>query len=196
MGAKTQTLWDYIMGNEPFDFTGDLVIGCSVDRINSGELDNLRIFVKEREEDGMIFSNWACPSISLRSTVGETRSMEDFMGQKVALMFIDVKYSNCLETLVDVAALKDHFEDKDLAIVPVCLNANSDQSSSNLAMIARGLNLDYDLLLPEDESDVLQFNSKVAPTTFLIDERGFIAQKLVGQKDLKALKEALDQFLE
>jgi len=196
MGVKTKTLWDYLIGNESFDLTKNVVIGCSVDRFNTAELENLKIFIKEREEDGMFFNNWICPSISFRSTLGDRRSIEDFRGQKIALMFIDVKYSNCLEILMDVAELKDHFEESELAIVPVCLNATTKQSSANLIKIARGLDLNYDLMLPEDQIDIAQFNSKVAPTVFLIDEQGFISQKLVGHKDIDVLKDILGRFLD
>jgi peroxiredoxin len=93
-----------------------------------------------------------------------------------------------MDMLPILAELRAKYADRDLTILPVFINSGDvDQIASR----AWEMDLDFPLVVSEDKSISTAYESRMVPSTFLIDEKGRVTRKLVGFKSRQVLDQAL-----
>lgn len=167
---------------------------CSVDRnLMNATGEELERYKAEVALDGSTFTDRVAPDFTLPDTEGRQVSLSQYRGENVAVVFLSAHCYHSLDTLPILAELKDKYQD-DLTILPVFVNSGS------VADVAAGAEweweIEYPLLVSEDKEISEAYDSRMVPSTFLIDERGNLTRKLVGFKDKATLDAAFGELIE
>ncbi len=166
---------------------------CSVDRnLMNASGKELERYEEEVALDGTSFSDRLAPDFTLPSTTGDQVSLSDYRGKKVALVFLSSHCFHSLDTLPILAELKLEYKDTLLQILPVFINSGS---AEDVAAHARELDIRYPLVVSEGKEISEAYDSRMVPSTFLIDERGRLTKKLVGFKDKATLDQAFEELV-
>ncbi len=166
---------------------------CSVDRnLNDASGAELARYRQESSTDGKTFEDWIAPAFELPNTAGETVTLADYRGTNVALVFLSGHCYHSLDTLAILADLQDEYSDRNVEILPVFINSGSVE---DLRSRAWEWEVEYPLIVSDDKGISRDYDSRMVPATFLIDEHGKVTKKLVGFKDLGALDDALGQLI-
>ena len=170
---------------------------CSIDRDLSGaDGAELARYEREKAEDGKVYENLAAPDFSLPSTTGETISLSDYRGRPVAVAFLAGHCHHCLQTLPVLDKIQSEYATKGLIVLPVYVNSGSVEDIKTWSERA---GLDLPLLVSEEGSDDKglseDYDFRMVPSVFLIDENGMITRKLVGQKSDAALQRAIAELI-
>ena len=166
---------------------------CSIDRnLNGATGEELARYQTEKAEDGKNYSNLPAPAFTLPMTDGNQVSLADFNGKPVAIVTLSVHCYHSMETLPILTNLKKKYESQGLTILPVFVNATSVE---DIQATIEGFELDFPVGVAKGKALSESYNSRMVPSTFLIDSQGNIAKKLVGQKDETTLDHAFGELL-
>ncbi len=166
---------------------------CSVDQnLMNASGKELERYEAEVALDGTSFSDRLAPDFSLPSTTGDQVSLSDYRGKNVALVFLSAHCYHSLDTLPILAELKQEYKDAGLEIVPVFINSGS---AEDVASRAWELDIRYPLVVSEGKEISEAYQSRMVPSTFLIDEQGRLTKKLVGFKDKATLDQAFEELV-
>ena len=166
---------------------------CSVDHnlINAtGE--ELARYKEEVALDGASFSDRIAPDFTLPNTKGKRVSLSEHRGKNVALVFLSAHCFHSLDTLPILAELRQKYADRDLEILAVFINSGDVEQ---VASRAWELDVEYPLVVSEGKEIARAYDSRMVPSTFLIDERGNLTKKLVGFKDMATLDQAFGELV-
>lgn len=167
---------------------------CSIDRnLNGASGEELASYQAEKAEDGKNYTDLQAAAFSLPMTDGKQVSLTDFDDKPVVLVTLSVHCYHSMETLPVLAKLKKKYEARGLSILPVFVNATSVE---DIQSTIEGLDLDYPVAVAEGKTLSESYKSRMVPSTFLVDSRGNITKKLVGQKDESTLDRAFGELLE
>jgi len=165
---------------------------CSIDRNLAGAGGaELARYEKEKAQDGQAFADWAAPDFTLPSTSGDTVSLADFRGENVALVFLAGHCNHCLDSLSTFAELHKKYKSEGVRVVPVYVNSGTVE---DIRSWTSSLDLRIPFLVSESNDLAEEYDFRMVPTTFLIDGEGRVTRKLVGQKSVDALDDALGEF--
>jgi peroxiredoxin len=166
---------------------------CSVDRnLMNAAGEELERYKEEVALDGTSFSGRIAPEFTLPNTKGEQVSLSEYRGQNVAVVFLSAHCYHSLDTLPILAELKQKYEDQDLTILPVFINSGNVE---DVASRAWELDVEYPLIVSEGKEISKLYDSRMVPSTFLIDEQGNLTKRLVGFKDKAALDQAFGELV-
>jgi peroxiredoxin len=166
---------------------------CSVDRnLMNATGDELARYEAEVAQDGAVFSDRRAPDFTLPTTKGEQVSLSDQRGKNVAVVFLSAHCHHSLDTLPILAELKRKYADRGLEILPVFINSGDIE---DVASRAWELDVEYPLLVSEGKEISKSYDSRMVPSTFLIDERGNLVKQLVGFKDQAELDRAFEELV-
>jgi len=166
---------------------------CSVDRnLMNATGDELERYEEEVTRDGTTFANRIAPDFTLPNTSGEPISLADHRGSNVALVFLSAHCFHSLDTLPILAELRGKYADQDLEILPVFINSGDIEQ---LASRSFEWDVEYPLLVSEGKEISASYDSRMVPSTFLIDEEGKLIKQLVGFKDKATLDRAFEELL-
>jgi peroxiredoxin len=165
---------------------------CSVDRDLSGATgEELERYTQEKSLDGATFKDWYAPDLTLPTTAGHRVRLSEQRGKPVALVFLSGHCNHSHDTLPILAALKTKYELQGLVILPVFINSGSAEGINSWFAEMR---LNYDPLVSEGKEISKAYDSRMVPSTFLIDRKGRITKKLVGFKDEAVLDQAFGEL--
>ena len=119
-------------------------------------------------------------------------SLSELRGKNVAVVFLSAHCYHSLDTLPLLTELKQKYDAEDLAILPVFVNSGD---AEDLASRAWEWDVEYPLLVSEGKEISKAYDSRMVPSTFLIDEQGNLIKKLVGFKDKATLDQAFGEFV-
>ena len=166
---------------------------CSVDHnLLNATGDELERYKQEVARDGTTFANRIAPDFTLPSTLGEPVSLSDHRGSNVALVFLSAHCFHSLDTLPILAELRRQYADQALEILPVFINSGDIEQ---LASRSFEWDVEYPLLVSEGKEISASYDSRMVPSTFLIDERGNLVKQFVGFKDKRTLDAAFEELL-
>ena len=162
---------------------------CSVDRnLALADGEELARYEKEVAQDGSTFDDWTAPDFELPDTTGGSVSLSDYRGKNVALVFLSAHCFHSVDTLPILTKLKRKYAAEGLEIVPVFINSGDVDDVRSRAL---EMDVDYALVVSEDKQISKVYDSRMVPSTFLIDKQGRVTKKLVGFKDEATLDEAI-----
>lgn len=165
---------------------------CSVDRnLMNATGEELQRYEAEVALDGSTFSDRAAPDFTLPDTEGRQVSLSEYRGKNVAVVFLSAHCYHSLDTLPILAELRQKYEG-DLTILPVFINSGGVE---DIVAGAWEWDVEYPLVVSEGKDVSETYDSRMVPSTFLIDERGNLIRKLVGFKDQATLDEAFRELI-
>jgi len=165
---------------------------CSVDRDLSGATgEELTRYQLEKSQDGNEFTNWAAPDFTLPTTDSRTVSLSDYRGKPVAVVFLSGHCSHSFDTLPILTEMNKKYG-SELAILPVYVNSGS---VDNVLTWSAEMNLGFPLIVSQSKEISKAYNSKMVPSTFLIDRNGQLTKKYVGYKDQAILDKAFADLI-
>jgi peroxiredoxin len=161
---------------------------CSVDRnLMNATGEELERYEAEVALDGASFSDRIAPDFTLPNTKGERVSLSEHRGKNVAVVFLSAHCYHSLDTLPILAELKQKYADQALEILPVFINSGD---AEYVASRAWEWDVEYPMLVSEGKEISKAYDSRMVPSTFLIDEQGNLIKRFVGFKDKATLDRA------
>jgi peroxiredoxin len=165
---------------------------CSVEYdLSNATGEDLKRYEFEKSQDGATFADWRAPDFTLPTTAGHRVRLSEHRGKPVALVFLSGHCNHSHDTLPILAELKTKYESRGLVLLPVFVNSGS---AEDLNSWTSELNLGYDLLVSESKDLSKAYDSRMVPSTFLIDRKGRITKKFVGFKDKVVLDDAFREL--
>ncbi|HEY3156216.1 MAG TPA: TlpA disulfide reductase family protein [Candidatus Eisenbacteria bacterium] len=138
---------------------------------------------KESGEVGSQAPEFALPDLS-----GKTVRLADFKGKVVILDFWATWCPPCRAEVPDFVRLQAKYRDKGLSVVGLSLDA---EGAKAVRPFAEEYNVNYVMLLANDET-ARSFGGVVGiPTTFVLDRTGKIVSKFIGKTELKVFEETI-----
>jgi peroxiredoxin len=166
---------------------------CSVDHnLMNATGEELERYRKEVALDGTLFTGRVAPDFTLPNTAGRQVSLSDHRGQHVAVVFLSAHCYHSLDTLPILAELRQEYTEEELTILPIFINSGNVEDLSSRAW---EWEVDYPLVVSEGKQISEVYDSRMVPSTFLIDEQGNLIKRLVGFKDKATLDQAFRELV-
>ena len=132
------------------------------------------------------------PDFALPDLSGKTVRLSDFEGKVVILDFWATWCPPCRDEVPDFVRLQAKYREKGLAVVGLSLDA---EGAKLVRPFAEEFNVNYAMLLANEET-TRRFGGIVGiPTTFVLDRTGRIVRKFIGKTDLKVFEETIQPLL-
>jgi len=128
----------------------------------------------------------------LADVSGKKVRLSDFKGKVVVLDFWATWCGPCRVEIPDFVKLQSKYKDKGLEIVGLSLDA---VGSSAVAPFLKEHQVNYTMLLANDDTAKSFGGILGIPTTFIIDRQGRIVQKYIGVMPAKTFEEAIQPLL-
>ena len=141
--------------------------------------------------DGSIGSQAA--EFALADLSGKTVKLSDFKGKVVIVDFWATWCGPCRMEIPDFVRLQSKYREKGLAIVGLSLDADG---ASSVKPFADEHDINYTMLIANDETAKSYGGITAIPTTFVIDRQGRIVQKFLGAMSAKTFEDAIQPLLE
>jgi len=113
-------------------------------------------------------------------------TLSDYHGKPAAIVFLSGHCSHSFDTLPILTELHKKYG-QDVTILPVYVNSGS---VDNVLTWSAEMNPGYPLTVSQSKDISKAYNSRMVPSTFLIDKEGHITKKYVGYKDQTTLEKA------
>ncbi|MBM4180031.1 MAG: TlpA family protein disulfide reductase [Betaproteobacteria bacterium] len=120
-----------------------------------------------------------------------TRVPEDYAGRVVALRFWADWCPYCREEMAALAPVQARLRDRGLTILAV----NVAQDADTVARFARGLDIDYPILLDADGAVARGYGVRALPVTYLLDRQGRVRGKIVGEATAAVFEARVQELL-
>jgi cytochrome c biogenesis protein CcmG/thiol:disulfide interchange protein DsbE len=134
----------------------------------------------------------AAPAFTLPSLDGRSVSLADFKGKVVIVNFWATWCPPCRAEIPDFVRFQSKYRDRGLAIVGLAMDAGG---ARDVRPFAEEMNINYTMLLGND--DIAQAYGGIVgiPTTFVVDRSGTIVKKFIGYTAPKVWEETLEPLL-
>ena len=123
---------------------------------------------------------------------GKKVRLSDFKGKVVVLDFWATWCGPCRVEIPDFVKLQSKYKDKGLEIVGLSLDADG---ASAVGPFLKEHQVNYTMLLANDDTAKSFGGILGIPTTFIIDRQGRIVQKYIGVMPAKTFEEAIQPLL-
>lgn len=134
------------------------------------------------------------PPVELKTLEGETVALGDLKGQPVLLTFWATTCPGCVKEIPHLVELYERYHAQGLEVIGVAMAY--DPPNQVLAM-RNQRELPYTIALDLDSSAARAFGDvRLTPTTFLIDTRGRIIYKKLGEFDMDLVENNIRRMLE
>lgn len=117
------------------------------------------------------------PGYELADLTGKTVSNQEFAGKVVILDFWATWCPPCREEIPHFVQLQSKYRDQGLVIVGLALDAGG---AKDVAPFAEEHNVNYPILIGNDDVAKSYGGVNAIPTTFVIDRQGKIVKRFVG----------------
>ena len=135
----------------------------------------------------------AAPDVAFTTLQGQRFHTADLRGQVVLVNFWATTCGVCIEEMPALKAMQDKFQARGYRTIAVAMDY--DPPARVGAFV--GLNpLPFTFVLDRDGSIARSFEGvRLTPTTYIVNKRGEIVQKLLGEPKLDALHTLIDKLL-
>jgi cytochrome c biogenesis protein CcmG/thiol:disulfide interchange protein DsbE len=125
------------------------------------------------------------PNFSWKGSDGTSHSLADYRGQVVMLNFWGTWCPPCRHELPDIVKVRTANAAKGFEVIGLAVNEEAKEGMTveqNLASFAKENNLEYPIVLANEELVQAFGEINVVPTTFIVNREGKIVQTLTGMK--------------
>mgnify|MGYP001773945516 CR=1 FL=1 len=120
------------------------------------------------------------PDFVLKDINGNNIRLSDFRGRVILLNFWATWCNVCVDEMDSLNRVYRDMKDKGFVVVAVSI----DQSEKAVKEFVRHKNLSFPVLLdPEKEVYFDKYAAFGLPTSFLIDKKGYIRERYIGEED-------------
>ena len=133
------------------------------------------------------------PSVAYTLLDGKTAQLEALRGKVVLVNFWATSCTTCVKEMPDIIATHDRFKARGYETLAVAMHYDP---PAYVANFAESRKLPFGVAIDNTGSIAKAFGDvRLTPTTFLIDKRGAIVKRYVGEPDFAALHALVEQLL-
>lgn len=135
----------------------------------------------------------AAPAVAYTLLDGTQHNSAQWRGKVVLVNFWATTCTNCVREMPQIAALHDKFKARGFETIAVSMSYDAPASVVNYAETRK---LAFGVAIDNTGAIAGSFgNVQATPTTFVIDKRGKIAERIVGTPDFAALSTRIESLL-
>ncbi|MBU9674395.1 TlpA family protein disulfide reductase [Planococcus sp. CP5-4] len=135
----------------------------------------------------------AAPDFTLTDQNGETVKLSDYQGKKVILNFWATWCPPCRAEMPHMQEFHENNADGDVEVLAVNLTAQDNGDEAIQSFIDQ-FGLTFSIPMDETGSTAQTYQIRTVPTTYILNTKGEIAQKIVGPMDEQIMKEQTDSI--
>jgi peroxiredoxin/YHS domain-containing protein len=129
------------------------------------------------------------PNFTLPNLTGEKVSLENFRGKAVLLDFWATWCKPCVKSMPALQKLHDQFASKNFTVLGI---STDEDGKKKVEAFIKKHKIAYPVLLDAEANPAWEtYKVKVIPMMFLIDQKGQIVRKWVGEADMKDVENAV-----
>lgn len=149
----------------------------------------------ERVEGALSTTKGPAPNFVWKDAAGKERSLNDYRGKVVLINFWGTWCPPCRAELPDIVKLRDELGPKGFEVIG--LNVGEEMRSSgspedHVAAFATKNNIRYPLVLAGEDLVNAYGGLEGVPTTFIVNGKGVIVEKMVGMQDAATFRRAIE----
>ncbi|MEC4718746.1 TlpA disulfide reductase family protein [Noviherbaspirillum sp. CPCC 100848] len=138
-------------------------------------------------------SQKAAPEVTFNAITGQQVSMQSLRGKVVMVNFWATSCTTCVKEMPQMVQTYQKYKDKGLDFVAVAMSYDPPNYVLNYAQTR---NLPFHVALDTKGDVAKSFDDvKLTPTTYVIDKKGNIIKRYVGEPDFAALHQLLEKAL-
>jgi peroxiredoxin len=123
------------------------------------------------------------PDFTLNDLSGKKVTLSQFRGKVVILNFWSIWCGPCLAEMPSLNKLYLEFKDRGLVVMAVA----EDPAEKPLRSYIQEKGIAFTILMDKDKKVYFKYSLFGIPVTFLIDKKGVIAEKFIGERDWSSL---------
>lgn len=127
------------------------------------------------------------PDFQLTTLDGKQVKLSDYKGKKVILNFWATWCPPCIAEIPDLEKFYSSYKDKDVVIIGVNLT-KAEKNQSVVKDFIKSSGITYPVPLDTENLASRVYQVSVIPTSYVIDSRGIISEKVVGPMDFEKMK--------
>jgi len=131
------------------------------------------------------------PEISVLDLNDKTVKLSEFRGKVIVLRFWITGCKACVAEMPLIDEISKRYEERGLAVLAL----NMGDSKERVENFARTLKISYPMLLDPARMAVGKYNVRAAPTTVIIDRRGIVKKRVVGEMTQNQFEMAVVELL-
>nr|WP_246602553.1 redoxin domain-containing protein [Sporosarcina aquimarina] len=133
------------------------------------------------------------PDFTLETLAGETVTLSELKGKKVILNFWATWCPPCKAEMPHMESFHSKLTDEDqVELIAVNVTESEKLGISEVENFVKSYKLSFPIPLDKTAEVTRMYGVFSMPTTFMIDTKGRIAQKVIGPLDEKTLNELVD----
>ena len=135
----------------------------------------------------------AAPAVSYTLLDGQTRELKAQSGKVMLVNFWATSCTTCVHEMPQIVATHQKFSGKGFDTLAVAMSYDPPAYVSNFAQSRQlpfGVAIDNTGAIAKAFGDI-----RLTPTSFLLDKRGGIVKKYVGEPDFAAVHQLIDELL-
>lgn len=138
-------------------------------------------------------SSEAAPPVSYLLLDGTKMTTDDFKGKVTLVNFWATTCVSCVKEMPELSATYKKFKDRGFETLAVAMNYDPPAYVANFAQTRQ---LPFKVALDNTGAAAKAWGEvKLTPTTFIVDKKGHIVKRYVGEPDFTALHQLLDKLL-
>lgn len=135
----------------------------------------------------------AAPDVAFNTLQGQSFRTADLRGKVVLVNFWATTCTTCIKEMPGLQATHDKFKARGFETVAVAMDY--DPPAQVAAYVERS-GLPFTFVLDRDGSIARSFEGvRLTPTTYIVNKRGEIVQKILGEPDFTKLHALIDKLL-
>lgn len=139
------------------------------------------------------WSRQAAPHVDFVTLAGQHTSTQALRGKVVYVVFWATSCATCIKEMPDLVKTHDLFAGQGFELLTVAMQYDPPEYVRNYA---HWKNLPFKVVLDAQSAIATAFgNVQLTPTAFLIDKRGNILSRTVGEPDFQALRATIAREL-
>ncbi|MGB9715870.1 MAG: peroxiredoxin family protein [Thermodesulfovibrionales bacterium] len=124
------------------------------------------------------------PDFTLNDLCGNKVTLSQFRGKVVILNFWSIWCGPCLAEMPSLNKLYLEFKDKGLIVLALA----EDPAEKPLREYVKEKGLAFPVLIDKEKKVYFKYSLFGIPVSFLIDKKGYIAEKIIGESDWNSPK--------
>ncbi|WP_134704399.1 peroxiredoxin [Ammoniphilus sp. YIM 78166] len=128
------------------------------------------------------------PDFELKALDGESIKLSDYRGKRIVLNMWATWCPPCRAEMPDMQDFYEANQDKGFIILGVNLTS-SEKQPENIAKFIDEFGLTFPVVLDEENSVADRYQVVSIPTSYMIDSRGVIQQKIIGPMNKEMMEE-------
>lgn len=140
-----------------------------------------------------VFAQQPAPRVTFTTLAGKKISTDSLRGKVVMVNFWATSCATCMHEMPQMIATYDKYKDRGLEFVAVAMSYDAPNYVVNYAETRK---LPFDVAYDASGDAAQSFGDvKLTPTTFVIDKKGNIIKRYVGEPEFAALDKLLEKEL-